>query len=395
MSKAPAYLWVTRERPFAPNYGGDWLYSSRMIRSVAEAGAEVTVLCHAKGGPPPEDFPARVRWRLGDAPPRRSGAALLLSPLPAIAARHGGGEMRALLGAALRERPWDAVIIDHIAAGWAVSAVKKAGLRVVYLSHNHEASARRSAARSAAAPPWKRAVLMVDAAKVAPLERQLLEAASLVGANTDVDAALFAREHPDRRYLLLAPGHDGPTSPPRDPQALPRAAVVVGSFGWIAKQSNLLRFLGLAVRPFTDAGAELMVVGTMPAQFQALLARRFPSVKVTGAVDDVAPWLARARIGVIAEEIGGGFKHKALSYVFNRLPIAALDGSCVGLPLTPGDGILSFADMPGLVAGTLAAIDDVPRLRRLEAAALGACEGRFDWADRGRALVGALGDGRP
>jgi hypothetical protein len=111
---------------------------------------------------------------------------------------------------------------------------------------------------------------------------------------------------------------------------------------------------------------------------------------VTGPVDRVEPYLARARMGIVAEEIGGGFKHKILHYVFNRVPVASLSGSVAGTPLAAGESILEFADMAGLVAGVIATIDDLARLNRLQEAAFRACEGKFAWADRGRTLAAAL-----
>jgi hypothetical protein len=63
-----------------------------------------------------------------------------------------------------------------------------------------------------------------------------------------------------------------------------------------------------------------------------------------------------------------------------------------GTPLVPGESILEFPDLPSLVEGVLTALDDLPRLDRLQRAAFDACAGRFDWADRGRSLAGAIAE---
>jgi hypothetical protein len=111
---------------------------------------------------------------------------------------------------------------------------------------------------------------------------------------------------------------------------------------------------------------------------------------VTGPVDRVEPRLAQARMGVVAEEIGGGFKHKVLDYVFNRLPVASLAGSVEGTPLIPGESILEFPDVIRLVEGIIGTVDDFARLNYLQDAAFEACVGRFEWADRGRTLAHML-----
>jgi hypothetical protein len=46
--------------------------------------------------------------------------------------------------------------------------------------------------------------------------------------------------------------------------------------------------------------------------------------------------------------------------------------------------------MPNLVDGIIDAIDDVARLNAIQRAAFEACDGWFDWIDRGRELAETL-----
>jgi hypothetical protein len=55
-----------------------------------------------------------------------------------------------------------------------------------------------------------------------------------------------------------------------------------------------------------------------------------------------------------------------------------------------GESILEFPDITRLVEGVIVAIDDLARLNALQEAAFRACQGRFAWADRGRALADTL-----
>jgi hypothetical protein len=117
-------------------------------------------------------------------------------------------------------------------------------------------------------------------------------------------------------------------------------------------------------------------------------------VRFTGAVDDVAPFLRAARLGIVAEDIGGGFKLKTLDYVFNRLPIVALRGSVAGLPLRPGVDYLDLPTLDGMAAGILSVIDDYKRLNSLHDGAMEQSLGQFQWEDRGRRLALALAPDR-
>jgi len=98
----------------------------------------------------------------------------------------------------------------------------------------------------------------------------------------------------------------------------------------------------------------------------------------------------RAAWGLVVEETGGGFKHKALDYIFNRVPIAAIRGSIAGLPLAAGPHYLSFESMRELAQGVAAVINDIERLNSLQQSAYEKCDTSFDWNDRGRTLCNTI-----
>ena len=56
----------------------------------------------------------------------------------------------------------------------------------------------------------------------------------------------------------------------------------------------------------------------------------------------------------------------------------------------PGLHYLSFPSIPELAQGVAGAIDNVELLNNLQETAYAECRARFDWADRGRALYGAM-----
>ena len=394
----PRCLWLTRLVPYPPCYGGDFIYSAHLIEVLAAAGAQVTVLCHANGGRPPAVSCRRpvIEWLVVSSAARP--AWLSLTGLrPSIAHRFSCAATQRQLDELLADRSWDAVLIDHIGMGWAQSgfesrfAADSRRPALVYVSHNHEESVRHQVSANYRGNPLKSLALRIDTAKVGPLERRLVDAADLVTVNTPEDEALFRERVSGKAFLLLTPGYDGPQLPARDMTAdLPRRAAIVGSFGWLGKQMNLDAFLEIAAPRFRRAGAEIEVLGVMPPEYARSVRARFPSVHVSGPIDDIAPRLAETRIGIVSEGIGGGFKHKVLQYVFSRVPVAALAESVAGTPLVPGESILEFPDVPSLVDGVLTALDDLPLLDRLQGAAFVACVDQFDWADRGRRLATAI-----
>jgi glycosyltransferase involved in cell wall biosynthesis len=299
-----------------------------------------------------------------------------------------------MVHAKMSERHWDCIVIDGMQAGWALNLALAAraenggrGPRIIHVAHNHEETTRRRVARTYDGSPIRNLALHLDAAKAARLERTLVRKCDLVTAITPQDAMQFATIRPDRPILVLSPGYEGRRlAARRITDHTPRRSVIVGSFHWVAKQMNLEAFLRAADPLFADAGAELQIVGGGAEPLFARLRKQVRATQLVGPVEDLEPYFDGARMAIVPEEVGGGFKLKILDYVFNRLPVAAIEDTEAGLPLSPSESILTFPSMQKLAVGVLRAMDDVALLNRLQERAYAACAPNFDWAARGAEL---------
>jgi glycosyltransferase involved in cell wall biosynthesis len=225
---------------------------------------------------------------------------------------------------------------------------------------------------------------------MARFERKLIAASDLVTSNTPEDCRTFSEEAAPTPVILLPPGYGGPRVPERTIDAsVPRRAVVIGSFDWPPKRISLERFLTAAVPVFDAAGVELQIVGETAPAYLADLRTRFPSVGFVGRVRDVQPYMAHARIALVPDELGG-FKLKGLDYVFNRLPIAAMDVALPGMPLEDGSSVGLFDSHRALAEGVVALIDDFDTLNLRQREAYEACALRFDWQRIGQHLVDSV-----
>lgn len=395
MRNAMRCLWLTWANP-EPRHNGQFVYSGGLIDAVAGAGAAVEVLGLARPGSGISLGCAdrSIRWWLGRHE-ARPGWTSLLSPLPRIAHRGATYELRRMLKRRLAEH-WDIVVMDGISAGWALKQVlrryrgRTGRPKIVYVSHNHEESLRLQVAQEQA-NVFKRLALRFDAAKVAVLERAMVDAADLVTAITEEDRHLYLQRRPACRVEIITPGYNGHRTDRREiTAALPRRAIIVGSFDWIAKRMNLEEFISVADPLFAAQGAELQVVGSAEEAFLQRLRRKAVATRFTGRVEDVDPFMRQARVALVPERHGGGFKLKVLDYVFNRMPILALDGSVAGVPLRHDESILFYPDYEALARGVLHVIDDCERLNGLQDEAFSACRNAFDWGSRGRQLMSAV-----
>lgn len=398
-------LWLTRKYP-RPANSGELIYSDGLVSSFAETGVEVTAIAHDNDEQPVGDgSPAStyrdshgVEWRLG-TPTLGGRLGSLATRLPGDTYRLRAGGPGAAVTRALESEPWDAVIVDHAAMGWVLPelARRRNGSgrpKLVYLSHNHEAKVRREVAGQARGPLPKRLALRWDAEKYARQEEALCAGADLVTAITDYEVQAYRQQFPGQNYLVMTPGYRGPRHPGHVlTEATPRRVVMSGSFEWIAKRLNLESFLDEAAATFAEAGIGLQIVGKTDEAFRQAIAARHPSVDFVGKVPDVSPYLLQARMGLIVETLGGGFKLKALDYLFHRLPLAGLRHAVEGLPHESPGEVLLVGSMPELIREVIGAVDDLPRLNRMSELSYRRCEAEFEWADRGRRLRDAIEQG--
>ena len=163
----------------------------------------------------------------------------------------------------------------------------------------------------------------------------------------------------------------------RDPMNL----VFTGSMDWLPNDD--------AIRYFTDdilpivrrkvPNVSLTVVGRNPSRFLTELAKNDPSIKVTGRVDDVRPYMEKAAAYVVPLRIGGGTRLKIYEAMAMEKPIVSTTVGAEGLPLHDGTELL-LADNAHSFAGAIVKLLKEPELaERIGTRAARAVRERFGW----------------
>jgi hypothetical protein len=381
-------LWLTLADP-EPKINGQLIYSGGLIQAMAACGAELLVIGldrHGEKDDPPSTS-HNIRWQLHRRH-RTHAWRRLVSPLPNLALYGASSAGRRAVGQALEHEFWDAVVFDSIMSGWALNSVLRQRhrfRRLVYLAHNCETIAARRVADAARGLRWL--TKRFDTAKIARLERRLLGTADFVAADSPDDCEALAPLTAAGKVTFVPPGYDGTRVLHRNiTESVPRRAIIVGSFDWLAKRESLELFLNAAASRLAAAKVELQVVGSAEADYLAALRRRYPFVTFVGPVADVVPYMASARIGLVPDLLGG-FKLKGLDYVFNRLPILSMRGSLPGMPLKDQWSIGLFDTHIALADGLLSHIDSLDILNAYHQRAVDACAKSFDWLHVGNRLI--------
>lgn len=377
------YLWITRFPPYPPLRGGAIDYSRSLIESLAGMG-RVTVLAFAPDrdvAMPPsatrtvETMPHRM------PPPHRS----LLSPLPNVAARNVDAAY--LARAVALARGAAAVFVDFIAMAWIVEPLTRAlagpeAPPIVMVTHNHEHAVRTQMVRNTARLPMK-AMLALDAWKAGRLERRANAAADGVTAITATDRAAFMAAG-ITRAITLPPAYEGPVRQARTiDTGVPRRATILGNRDSHHKLMVLHRTLHALAAAGTQQELTVDIAGSGDLD-RALAAH--PGFHARGFVPDLAAYLDTVRLGLMTDDIGGGFKIRAMSYAMLRVPILAVRAAMRGMEFEEGVHYIAVDTLDELAERAKALIDDLDTLNAVQTAAFDFAASRFHPSEPGRRL---------
>lgn len=264
----------------------------------------------------------------------------------------------------------DVVIFDHLRSTWPLGFFEKelrnSDSTFLYVCHNDELLVRRSF-------KWfqgaflRNIVSLLDAAKIWFWEKRLIR---IISGFTAISTADY---HSLRRRFKIGSSFILP--PPCEPHSEKRVralsgignVIISGSFHWEYKYRDLLRFLKF-YSSNVSCVFQLMVVGDIPESRLQELRQGFPGVFFTGKVVDVEPYLAKGCVGLVIDNLGGGFKLKVLDYLKAEMVVYARDGS-----IEPDIAALANVftwkthadisrDLPSVVAVARSASDDILRL---------------------------------
>ncbi len=222
------------------------------------------------------------------------------------------------------------------------------------------------------------------------LERRAVRHFQIVTTVAEADAAAIRALAPGVRVEVVPNGVD---SSRFDPDAL-RGEMSGSATG--ERDRALVAFVGAMSFPPNIAAAtwfatevlprlralrpqiRFAIVGRDPAPAIVALAAD-PAIEVTGTVDDVRPWLARASVVVVPMVSGSGIKNKLLEALAMARPVVATPLACDGLTLVAGRDLLVAGDPQAFGASVVELLDDPARSDAIGRAGRAAIEAGYTW----------------
>jgi glycosyltransferase involved in cell wall biosynthesis len=302
----------------------------------------------------------------------------LADPMPVAIRRFATPALRRTVAELRQKVGFDVLVADFLASVPAFDDLSQA----VLFQHNVESDIwRRRAAQAASLP--QRLYLGGQFRRMFQYEREACRQARKIIAVSELDARTMHDLYGVSGVGWTDTGVDVDYfTPPGNPApaAGPGEMVFVGSMDWMPNVDGVLWFMRevwpriAAARP----GTTLAIVGRQPPP-EILALAADPSVRVTGTVPDVRPWLWQSRLSIVPLRIGGGTRLKIYEAMAARAPVVSTAIGAEGLAGEAGREILIADEPEAFAAACLRLLDGKEGRDGIAEAAGRMVDGRFRW----------------
>lgn len=287
--------------------------------------------------------------------------AIGFSRYPAMIANRRTSQMIKTVQDILEHEKYDAIVVNMFRLSYLIEYIQAYQGVKIFISHNVESQLSKSTydyQRN-----WlKKLAYYLDYLKTKRYEKKYLAKFDIITTICDVDKELFSVIFPHKYIEVLPPvinldGCDISTDKMED------TFILCGAFHWEPKFINLQLLLHARnIALFKESGYYLMIVGRAKKKDVDYVNSHYEGVHMTGTVESVGPYYEKARISIVPELVGGGFKLKIAEAVQYGKPIVAIKGSVTDRTMIPGRHYIEAETFEDLISKAI----DLMRNRQLQ-----------------------------
>lgn len=354
-------LWVSQNIPYPPKTGV-LQRNYNLIREASRIG-EVTLLAISKEDilPTPVDFD-EARSELGKfcrrieivELPIESSRLLLFTVLlksvftsdPFSVNWIKSSEMTETIERLMRETDFDVIHYDTISLA---AYHQLAGATAKALNHHNIESHLFKRRAKIERNPLKRFYYHLEGNKLERFEADVCPQFDVNFTVSELDRQRLIDIAPSASADVIANGVDCEYfRPHHDSGVTPESIIMVSGMNWFPNRDAVMYMCDEIWPVLSQAypNISFTVVGSSPPQKLLDLAQHDSRIKVTGFVDDVRTYIAKAQIYLCPMRDGGGTRLKILDALAMGKPIVATTLAYEGISVTPDLNVL-VADTPG------------------------------------------------
>jgi sugar transferase (PEP-CTERM/EpsH1 system associated) len=248
----------------------------------------------------------------------------------------------------------------------------------ILFTHNVEAQVWERHYKIASNPLVKLACWL-EARALARAERYYVQLADRVLTVSENDRACFLQYVDASRVSVIPTGVDTEYFRPSPEPAQPGTMVFTGSMDWMPNEDGVAYFVEkifpLIRREIPEA--LFWAVGRRP--LRRLQALASGNVVVTGAVEDIRPYLGKAAVCVVPLRSGSGTRIKIFEAMAMGKAVVSTPLGAEGLPVQHGENIVLAEDPADFARQVVDLLRDPQRRERLGQAARQLVEQSYGW----------------
>jgi glycosyltransferase involved in cell wall biosynthesis len=366
----PRLLWIKADQLHPLNSGGR-IRTYNMLKEL-KAHFHVSYFCLGDDSPAGlqsmsdyshEQYVVRAHSD-NDSSLREAGRLLLslsTSRLPFVIHKYTSRKIRESLGALIVAGGFDVIVCDFLSMSANLLPLPRLpGARYVVFQHNVESRIWERHYRTAERLPW-RLLYQLQWKRFLKFEEDTCRWFDGVIAVSEADARDFKHDFSLPNVLgHVETGVDIEYFAPRHTQPDGHDIVFLGSMDWTPNIDGIVDFVRECwpsiKRRIPDA--TLTIVGRNPAPPVTRLAQQDSSITVTGTVDDVRPYLARAALSVVPLRVGGGTRIKIYEAMAMGVPVVSTEVGAEGLPVVHRKHVMLASDWDSLTNCTTELLED-------------------------------------
>lgn len=246
--------------------------------------------------------------------------------------------------------------------------------------------AKFAAYAATARDPLRRALYRREARTLACYEREQAERASAVLLVSEAEAAVWQSSGGGGAVRVIGNGidtdHFDPDIEWPRPAGLADRPILLftGQMDYAPNVAAVQDFARDVLPRLAGTGALFAIAGRAPTPTVRALAG--PNVIVTGAVEDMRPWLAHATVVVAPLAIARGVQNKVLEALAMARPVVASSPALTGLALVPDREVVAADGAEATASAIAELLNDEPRRLALGRAGRQRMVSDFGWAAR-------------
>jgi sugar transferase (PEP-CTERM/EpsH1 system associated) len=347
-------LWLKSELLHPVDKGGK-IRSYQMLKRLKQEH-DITYLSFVSPDDPPEareqanEYCDRLIGVPRDEPKRFSArfyrdlAFNLGSALPYALQKYRSAAMRRAISQELRKESYGVVVSDFLVPSVNLPSCRPAVS--VLFQHNIESMIWRRHYETQSGA-LRKAYFFEQWRKMYWYEKAACRSFDVVITVSREDRDQISSEFRAGEVYDVPTGVDTDYFRPHDCAPDPYGLVFTGSMDWMPNEDAVIYFAESILPAIARVlpGVSLTVVGRNPTRRLLALAEQNRRIQVTGRVEDIRPYVARAAAFVVPIRVGGGTRLKIFEAMAMAKPVISTTIGAEGLPLRDGRELL-IADHP-------------------------------------------------